>query len=126
MPGPRRLIDTAMTLVWTLLVCAVVFASLRQFALGQRAAAGGHLASAGLAWIGVVLVRLCAMLCVIGLVVRARRWWSARSAESVRRRRLEAAQTLVGAPERIGAPRSSGSEPRVSSRKAARNPGRRR
>ena len=126
MPGPRRLIETTMTLAWTLLVCAVLFASLRHFALGQHEAAGGHPASAGQPWIGAVIVRLFVLLGVIGLVVRAKRGWSARTAESVRRRRLEAAQTLVGAPERIGVRRSSWSELQLPGRKAAGRPGRRR
>jgi hypothetical protein len=105
--GPKRLMDATWQLAWALLVCAVLFAFLRQLALGGRTAAGGLSEGSSILWINVALARVCALLFVIGLVVRVKHWLFERSAESARKRRLEAAHTLVGAPERFG-PRSIG------------------
>lgn len=103
MSGPKRLIDMTWQLAWALLVCAVVFSFLRQRTLADPGAVtSDHPVGAGRVWINDLISSLCAMLFAIGIVVRLKRWLSARTAESERRRRNEASHTLVGAPERFG------------------------
>jgi len=125
MSGPQRLIDSTMKLVWTLLLCAVLFSALRQWALCERVAVGQR-TQAATPWIALVLQVSCAFLFLIGTVVRIQRWFSIRTAEAVRRQRLDSAHTFVGAPERIGTRRSSALELPRPRRKAARGPGGRR
>jgi hypothetical protein len=125
MSGPRRLIETSMALAGTLLVCAVLFSSLRHWALSEQPA-GGHPAIATHPWTFIALQFLCVFLFLIGLVVRAARWFSTRATETARRRRLEGSHMLVGAPERIGVRRSCAPERRRPRRKDPRGPGRRR
>jgi hypothetical protein len=108
----------AWKLVMALFVCVALLAFLRHRGNDDRIAIGGHPATARRLWFSGFLVRAFATLFVIGIAVRVKRWQSARGAESLRKRRLESAHTLVGAPERLGARRSAGSAgPRQSRRR---------
>lgn len=102
MSGLRRLFETATTMAWALLVCAVLFASLRQWTIDEHRAVAGHPEDAPQSGVVVAFQLLCVFLFLIGLVVRVMRWLSARTAEAARRSRVESAHTFVGAPDRMG------------------------
>jgi hypothetical protein len=107
MSGAKRLNDTALKLALVLLVAALLLSFLRQWALGGRVVASDQPTNAQLPWFATLVGRGCAILFAIGFLVRLKRWFSARAAESARKRRLEAGYSLVGSPERVDAERSS-------------------
>lgn len=109
MSEPKAVVAIAWKLIWTLLVCSVLCSVVRQWAMdGHPVVTDGHPDSAGHSWMGAAHLRLCAVLFVVGLLVRAKHWLATRGAESLRRRRLNSAHSLVGAPDRIGSRSSSG------------------
>jgi hypothetical protein len=116
MSEPKRLIDAAWKLVVALLVCAVLLSFLRQRVVGEHVVAGSYPAIALQPWFAALLVRSCTVLFGLGLVVRLKRWFAARRAESARKTRLASEHTLVGAPERVGGRRSTGSGGRSARR----------
>jgi len=109
MPAFQRLVDSTGKLVAALLVFAALFSHLRQRGVGDRLVALGIPGDTLQSWLASAVVHACTALFAIGLGVRLRRWLAERAADSARRRRLETAHTLVGAPERSGGRRAVGS-----------------
>jgi hypothetical protein len=90
---------------WRLVLALIVISVLMSFFQGWLTQ--GHPASAARVnvarpWAKVMLTRVLGWLFVVGLIVRLKRWLGARRSESARRRRVEAASSFVGAPERLG------------------------